>query len=228
MAELVIFDCDGVLVDSERLAIKVDARVLAKLGWPITESEIIERFVGVSDVDFRAAVEARLGRSLPDNWEVEFEPLYRQAFAAELQPVEGIVEALKVITIPRCVASSGAHDKMRYTLGLTGLYDQFEGRIFSATEVSRGKPHPDLFLYAAKCMGFSPCDCVVVEDSVNGVKAASAAGMQVLAYGGGVTSVDRLREVTITVFEHMRDLPGLLRDACAVRPHSSLERDRER
>lgn len=212
MVALVIFDCDGVLVDSERLAITIDAKVLAQLGWPITEAEIIDRFVGVSDNDFRRAIEARLGRDLPTGWEAEFEPLYRSAFAAELKPVEGIVEALDCIKVPSCVASSGTHEKMRYTLGLTGLYDRFEGRIFSASEVARGKPDPDLFLYAAERMGVGARTCVVVEDSVNGVKAARAAGMKVLAYGGGVTAPAKLVGPNTTVFRRMHELPALLED----------------
>lgn len=211
MIELVIFDCDGVLVDSERLAIKIDAHVLAQLGWPMAEAEIIERFVGVSDAHFRQAIESHIGRRLPDDWEAEFEPLYRSAFAAELGPVDGIVDALNRITAPTCVASSGTHDKMRYTLGLTGLYDRFCGRIFSATDVSQGKPSPDLFLYAAERMGVTPAACVVVEDSVMGVTAARAAGMRVLAYAGGVTSAAKLAGPNTTVFEHMRALPKLLR-----------------
>lgn len=208
--KLVIFDCDGVLVDSERLAIKVDARVLARLGWPISEAEIIDRFVGVSENDFRAAIESRLGRDFSAEWKAEFEPLYEAAFAAELVPVDGIVEALDRISIPACVASSGSHEKMRFTLGLTGLYDRFKGRIFSATEVARGKPYPDLFLYAASRMGVDPRDCVVIEDSGNGVRAARAAGMKVFAYAGGVTPAEKLEGPGTTVFTNMRQLPDLL------------------
>jgi HAD superfamily hydrolase (TIGR01509 family) len=210
MIELVIFDCDGVLVDSERLAIKVDVRVLRKLGWELTEEEVIDRFVGVSEAAFREAIEAHLGRPMADEWEAEFEPLYRSAYVAELAPVDGIVEALDSIVVPSCIASSGTHDKMRFTLGLTGLYDRFEGRIFSATEVARGKPAPDLFLYAAERMGVAPGACVVVEDSAHGVTAARAAGMRVLAYAGGVTSASKLAGPHTTVFERMRDLPSLL------------------
>lgn len=209
--ELVIFDCDGVLVDSERLAIKIDVLVLAQLGWPLSEAEVIERFVGVSDLHVRHAIESHLGRLLPEDWLAEFEPLYREAFAAQLRPVDGIVEALDRITVPTCVASSGTHDKMRYTLGLTGLYDRFHGRIFSATEVPRGKPAPDLFLYAAGKMDVAPAACVVVEDSAMGVTAARAAGMRVLAYGGGVTPAAKLAGPRTIVFEHMRELPELLR-----------------
>jgi beta-phosphoglucomutase-like phosphatase (HAD superfamily) len=130
-----------------------DIEVLARLGWQITEAELIECFVGVSDAQFREGIEAHLGRLLPEDWELEFEPLYRDAFASELRAVDGIVDALDRISIQTCVASSGTHDKMRYTLGLTGLYERFRGRIFSATEVLRGKPAPDLFLYAARRMG---------------------------------------------------------------------------
>jgi HAD superfamily hydrolase (TIGR01509 family) len=213
MIELIIFDCDGVLVDSERLAIKIDVQVLAKLGWQMTEAEVIDRFVGVSDADVREAIESHLGRRLADDWEVEFEPLYRNAFAAGLRCVDGIVDALDRITMPTCVASSGTHDKMRYTLGLTGLYDRFRGRIFSATEVRRGKPAPDLFLYAAERMGARPAACVVVEDSANGVAAARAAGMGIYAYAGGVTPAAKLAGPNTIVFERMQDLPDLLGNA---------------
>lgn len=214
MVELVIFDCDGVLVDSERLAISIDVRVLAQLGWEVSEAEVIERFVGASDLHVRQAIEVQLGRGLPDDWFAEFEPLYREAFAAELRPVEGIVEALDRIAIATCVASNGTHDKMRHTLGVTGLYDRFRGRIFSATEVPRGKPEPDLFLYAAQRMGVRPAECVVVEDSAAGVAAARAAGMRTLAYAGGVTAAAKLAGPHTTIFDHMRQLPDLL---CALR-----------
>ncbi len=212
MTELVIFDCDGVLVDSERLAIEVDVAVLARLGWTLTEAEVIERFVGVSDSHFRGEVARHLGRTLSHDWEAEFEPLYRSAFEAGLRPVEGIVEALDRITLPTCIASSGTHEKMRFTLGLTGLYHRFHGRIFSATEVAQGKPAPDLFLHAAERMGVAPAACAVVEDSAMGVAAARAAGMRVLAYAGGVTAAAKLQGPGTIVFDHMHELPGLLDD----------------
>ncbi len=175
---LVIFDCDGVLVDSERIAIGVDREILARLGWDLSEAEIIERFVGRSDAAITTAVEAQLGIALTRGWEGEFTPLYRAACEAGLQPVDGIVDALDAIEMPTCVASSGTHDKMRFSLGLTGLWGRFAGRIFSATEVARGKPAPDLFLHAARTMGVRPEQCVVVEDSRQGVLAALAAGMR--------------------------------------------------
>jgi HAD superfamily hydrolase (TIGR01509 family) len=211
--ELVIFDCDGVLVDSERIAVRVDALVLAKLGWNLTEAEIVDRFMGRSSKSMTQQIEDHLGHSLPAGWEEEFKPLYRDALAAELTPVQGIVDALDALTpLPTCVASSGSHDKMRFTLGITGLYPRFEGRIFSAAEVKHGKPAPDLFLHAARQMGIAPEACAVVEDSQYGLQAARAAGMRAFAYAGGMTPADRLEGPGTVVFDDMRRLPGLLAD----------------
>ena len=208
--QLVIFDCDGVLVDSERLAIKVDIAVLNELGWPLSEAEVIERFVGRSDRDARAEIEAHLGHKLPDGFDEAVEHRYRDAFANALTPVEGVPEALDRIALPTCVASSGTHEHLRFTLGLTGLYERFEGRIFSADDVAKGKPAPDLFLHAAERMATAPTACVVVEDSRPGVEAARAAGMRVLAFAGGLSAARVLEGPATTVFDNMRDLPKLL------------------
>jgi HAD superfamily hydrolase (TIGR01509 family) len=208
--ELLIFDCDGVLIDSERLAVKVDVLVLHELGWPLSEEEVIERFVGLSDRDTQAAIEAHLGRRLPPGWEQQFKPLYDQAFTAELAPVEGVLEALDRITLPSCVASSGTHEYLRYMLGLTGLYERFAGRIFSVEDVARGKPAPDLFLHAAEQMGATPAGCVVLEDSRAGVEAARAAGMRVLAFAGGLSTAELLDGPNTIVFDDMRNLPKLV------------------
>jgi HAD superfamily hydrolase (TIGR01509 family) len=171
---------------------------------------VIERFVGRSDRDTQAAIEAHLGRKLPAGWSERYKPLYRQAFAAELTPVAGVLDALNRIALPSCVASSGTHEYLRYTLGLTGLYERFAGRIFSADDVARGKPAPDLFLHAAEQMGVAPAACVVVEDSRPGVEAARAAGMRVLAFAGGLTPVALLDGPNTILFEDMRELPALL------------------
>ena len=208
--ELVIFDCDGVLIDSERLAVKVDVLVFRDLGWPLSEAEVIGRFVGRSERDTQAAIEAHLGRELPADWLERYRPLYENAFAAELAPVAGVVEALERIKLPSCVASSGTHDHLRYTLGLTGLYERFEGRIFSADDVARGKPAPDLFLHAAEQMRVTPARCVVIEDSRPGVDAARAAGMRVLAFAGGLTPARLLDAPNTIVFDDMRELPALI------------------
>jgi HAD superfamily hydrolase (TIGR01509 family) len=211
--DLVIFDCDGVLVDSERLSIRVDAIYLERLGWPLSEAEIIERFVGKSEADMRDEIERELGRPIPADIEAEFNQLYVDTFAAELTAVDGIREALDAIPTPRCVASSGDHAKIRRNLALTGLAGYFGDRIFSATDVARGKPAPDLFLHAAETLGATPGRCAVVEDSTYGVAAALAAGMSAFAYAGGVTSTDRLALPGAIVFNDMRDLPALLAGA---------------
>jgi HAD superfamily hydrolase (TIGR01509 family) len=208
--ELVIFDCDGVLIDSERLAVKVDVEVLGELGWPLTEAEVIKRFVGRSDRDAHAEIEAYLGHRLPHGFDEAVEHRYRDAFADALTPVEGVLDALDQIALPTCVASSGTHDHMRFTLGLTGLYERFAGRIFSAEDVANGKPAPDLFLYAAARMATPPAGCVVVEDSGPGVHAARAAGMRVLAFAGGLSMPAALEGPDTIVFDDMRNLPNLV------------------
>ena len=211
--ELVIFDCDGVLVDSERIAVRVEAEFLAELGWPLSQAEIVERFMGRTTEYMDEAIEAQLGSRLPGDWSDQFQRRYREAFAAELVPVDGVLDALDQIAVPTCVASSGSHDKLRFTLGHTGLYERFEGRIFSGYEVANGKPAPDLFLHAAARMGAGPARCAVVEDSLYGVLAARAAGMRVFGYAGGLTPADRLEGEATVVFEDMRELPRLLADA---------------
>ncbi len=207
--DLVIFDCDGVLVDSERLAVRTEAEILASLGWPLTEAEIVERFVGRSAAHMQQEIEQQLGRRI--DWDAEFEPRYREVFERELVPVPGIVDALDKIATPICVASSGSHDKMRFTLGKTGLFDRFDGRIFSVDQVEHGKPAPDVFLFAAAQMGATPDRCAVVEDSVSGVTAALAAKMSAFAFSGGVTSSEALSVEGAVVFDDMLKLPDLLR-----------------
>ena len=210
MTELVIFDCDGVLVNSEPIAVRIDVAMLAELGLTMTEEEVIERFVGRSPEVIVQAVEAELGHPPPDGWFERAEDRLRRALASELMPVDGIVEALQQITQPACVASSSGPENLRLKLELTGLYDRFAGHIFSATEVTNGKPAPDLFLHAARQMGVEPAGCVVVEDSRYGVQAARAAGMDVLGYAGGLTPADVLAGPRTIVFEDMRSLPELL------------------
>jgi HAD superfamily hydrolase (TIGR01509 family) len=197
-----------VLVDGERIAVEIESRFLTELGWPLTPEEVAELFLGRTDEYMRQVIEERLP-GLPADWEQRLDEAYRKAHD-ELRPVEGIVEALDQIPLRTCVASSGTHEKMRRTLAATGLYERFEGRIFSATEVEHGKPAPDLFLYAAERLGVEPGTCAVVEDSPFGVEAAHAAGMRVFAYAGGVMPAERLQDAD-AVFDDMRELPGLLR-----------------
>ena len=208
--ELVVFDCDGVLVDSEVISIRVDQLVLADLGWELELDEIVERFVGKSEAHFVAAVEQQLGVRLADGWDRDYGRWYQEAFERDLEAVDGIEDALDRLRLPHCVASSGSHDKMHRTLGKTGLLHRFQGRIFSATEVTNGKPAPDLFLHAAASLNTAPERCAVVEDSAYGVQAARAAGMHVFAYAGGVTPAARLAGPGTTVFSDMRRLPELI------------------
>jgi HAD superfamily hydrolase (TIGR01509 family) len=206
--DLVIFDCDGVLVDSERLVVRTEAEILTGLGWPLSEADIVKRFVGRSAAYMHQEIERHLGRSI--DWDLEFESRYRQVFEQELAPVPGVVDALGQIPVPVCVASSGTHERMRFTLGTTGLYDRFDGRIFSVDEVAHGKPAPDIFLHAARKMNVTPERCAVIEDSVSGVTAGLAAAMAVFAFAGGVTGPTQLSIGDAVVFDDMRDLPALL------------------
>ena len=207
-----IFDCDGVLVDSERLSILLDAELLAQLGWPLSESEIVERFVGRTEAAMRAEIEAHLGRDIGAEWEA-FGHRYLRLFAEELRAVEGVaaaIDAIQAAGYPTCVASSGGHEKIRRNLALTGLRERFGERIFSGEDVEHGKPAPDLFLHAATAMGVAPARTAVVEDSGHGVAAVRAAGMWAFAYAGGVTPATALAGPATTVFADVADLPGLI------------------
>jgi HAD superfamily hydrolase (TIGR01509 family) len=209
--ELVIFDCDGVLVESEPIAIRLDVELLAQFGMRLSEADVVARYVGRSPSVMRGEIEEHLGHPLPDDWQQAHEQRFTEAYEAELEPVSGITQALEQIPQATCVASSSEPESLIHKLKLTGLHDRFAGRIFSAVEVRNGKPAPDLFLYAAERMGIPPARCAVVEDSVYGVQAARAAGMEAFAYAGGVTSAEVLRGPQTTVFHDMRDLPALLR-----------------
>ena len=212
--ELVIFDCDGVLVDTERLSVRIDARVLADLGLPMSEQEVIDRFVGRTEVFWREEIQRLLGRPLAEGEFEAYDSWYREAWEADLTAIDGIAEAIDALEargVATCVASSGTHERMEFTLGHTGLYERFAGRIFSATEVAEGKPSPLLFLHAAEVMGVAPGACLVIEDSRYGVLAARAAHMRVVGYSGSVIPADVLHEAGAhVVIDDMRKIPELL------------------
>ncbi|AXG79900.1 HAD family hydrolase [Streptomyces paludis] len=215
-----IFDCDGVLVDSERICVKIDVRVMADLGCDFTEEEVISTFVGSSFAIRDAFIEERLGRPLAPEWYKAYDHLYEEALATELTAIDGVADAigtLEALGLPFCLASNGGHANIRRNLATAGLRHHFaEARIFSAADVALGKPAPDLFLHAARTLGVDPARCAVVEDSPYGVTAARAAGMRSFGYAGGLTAAHRLAGPGTVVFEDMRELPGLLSAARAV------------
>lgn len=196
------------LVDSDRISLRIQAQRISALGIETTYEDCISDFLGLGMPETLRILSERLERPVPDGWVEELAAAVYEAFERELAPVPGIVEALNAIELPTCVASSGSHYKMRLTLGLTGLYDRFAGRIFSSEEVRRGKPAPDLFQHAAACMGVPSENCVVVEDSPFGVAAAKTAGMRVLGFGA-TTPLESLSEAD-AVFTKMTELPKLV------------------
>jgi HAD superfamily hydrolase (TIGR01509 family) len=217
---LVIFDCDGVLVDSERLTVAVEARVLTELGWPRTPEQVVARWMGRTSEFQLGEVEERLGTAAMLEYDARSSAEVHDAFGRELRAVKGIEHLLTHLEdagVRTCVASSGTHGRMRRTLGLTGLQGRFDGRIFSATEVAHGKPEPDLFLHAASRMGVDPRSCAVIEDSVYGVRAGVAAGMRVYGYAGGLTPADELAAAGAVVFDEMADLVDVLTSGRAAR-----------
>jgi HAD superfamily hydrolase (TIGR01509 family) len=189
--DLIIFDCDGVLVDSEVISCQAHAATLTRHGYPITPEEVLGRFLGVSDREARQIVETEMGRKLPDDFEAQVKQETLRFYADELKAIAHVGDAIAAIDLPKCVASSGTPEKIRHGLTCAGLYEQLAPHIFSALQVKRGKPAPDLFLFAAEQMKTAPGRCIVIEDSVPGVTGARTAG----AHG---------------TFDDMRQLPGLI------------------
>ncbi|MGH6709877.1 MAG: HAD family hydrolase [Bradyrhizobium sp.] len=213
--QLIIFDCDGVLVDSEVISCRAHAETLTRHGYPITADQVLKRFLGVSDREARLTIEAELGRSLPGDFEAQMKQAALQRYADELGAIPHVGAAIAAIALPKCVASSGTPEKIRHGLSCAGLYDVLAPNIFSATQVKRGKPAPDLFLFAAERMNVPPAQCLVIEDSVPGVTGGRAAGMVVFGYHGGShcgpghAELLRTAGATIT-FDDMRQLPDLI------------------
>jgi HAD superfamily hydrolase (TIGR01509 family) len=210
---LVIFDCDGVLVDSEPISLRVLHASIVSLGIEMSLADVHTTFVGASSQAVEAGVQERFGQVLPDGWFEGFFADRARVFDAELQAVPGAAEAVagvRALGWEVCVASQGRVAKMQHTLGLTGLRGAFAGdRLFSASMVEHPKPAPDLFLHAAHACGQQPMACVVVEDTVTGVTAARAAGMRVLGYApdGDGTALSALGAELV---DDMRDVPARL------------------
>lgn len=185
MTELVIFDCDGVLIDSEYLCCRIEAEVLTAHGFPLTTDEVRDNYLGLSLAREIELVAERFGRRPSAEVIAAMHAASHAAFETELEPIPGIHHLLDRLQVPCCVASSGTPERLRHTLGLTRLYDRLQPHIFSATMVKHGKPAPDLFLHAAAAMQADPAHCLVIEDSPAGVLAGVAAGMTVIGFVGG-------------------------------------------
>lgn len=189
--DLVIFDCDGVLVDSERITNQVFCTMLNELGVMVTLDDMFEHFVGLSMPQCVVLIEELHGKPPPDWFVPELRKRAGAALQAQITPIPGVIEVITSLTTPYCVASSGDHEKIRLTLGATGLLKYFESKIFSVVDVERPKPAPDVFLFAANRCGVHPSRCAVIEDTPTGVTAAVAAGMHVFGYSAN-TPANRL------------------------------------
>jgi HAD superfamily hydrolase (TIGR01509 family) len=211
---MVIFDCDGVLVDSEPISNRVLAEVLTAEGLPTTPLQALAEYKGLLLSDVLARAEAKLGRALPRGWMAAYERARVEAFRRELKPIPGAaatVERVLAAGVAVCVASQGKLSKTQLTLTLTGLLDLFppEAR-FSAYSVPRGKPHPDLFLHAASVMEAEPSRCVVVEDTPIGVTAAVSAGMRALGFTADSDEAALRHAGAEVLFSSLAELPALL------------------
>ena len=213
---LIIFDCDGVLIDSELIACGADAEILTEAGYPITRDEVVERFAGVPADDMHRTIEAEVGRALPKDLGARIEARVLELYQTELTAIDGTHHFVKGLSTRACVASSSRPAKLCLGLIITGHFEMFYPNVFSASLVSKGKPAPDVFLFAAERMSADAPACLVIEDSVAGVTAAQRAGMRVLGFAGGShcpaghgdTLIDAGAEI---VFDRFAELPAIIR-----------------
>ena len=218
--DLVIFDCDGVLIRTEQHCWAADSAAFTAVGIPMTEEEVALRWTGIAFKDMYRTLELEHGITLPADFHDGIAQTVRAACVAAGPDlaVPGVHAAVAAIAQRKCVASSSGPDWLERYISQIGLWSAFAPNVFSAVEVAHGKPAPDLFLHAARKMGVDPARCIVIEDSVPGVTGAAAAGMRVLGFTqtawDPATHGARLRAVgATTTFDDMRDLPGLIREA---------------
>ena len=217
---LIIFDCDGVVVDSMQLHAKAEAAYYNQLGIKITEEELVNRFAGISDAKVSRALSIEHGIRIPTDFQEQLDSLKTRLFDGALAATTGVRSALDALSdVERCIASGSSHVLLDRMLTITGLQEYFAPHIFSSQQVEYGKPYPDLFLYAADSMGWKAADCIVVEDSVSGIIAANAADMKALGYVGAAHATaplaSELQAVGAdVVFTHMDELPEII-DAVA-------------
>lgn len=208
--EAILFDCDGVLVDSELISNRVLTTLINEIGIALSLDEVMDQFMGRSMRHCLATLAQLRGSVVPEDFATNYHLRTTAAFQNELTLIPGIEAVLDALCVPSCVASSGNHAKMRTTLGITGLLSRFEGRLFSVTEVAHAKPAPDVFLHAAQRCGVPPRACLVIEDSPAGVIAGIAAGMTVYGFATR-TPAERLHSMGAhRVFDDMKQLPALI------------------
>lgn len=217
---LMIFDCDGVVVDSMRLHTEVEAAAYQSLGVNITPQELVRRFSGIRDIEASRILESEIGIKFPPDFMLQIDQREAEIFTKQLKPVAGMREVLmKIREVPRCIASGSNVNVLNHMLEVVKLKDLFAPHIYSSEMVERGKPFPDLFLYAAKGMGVPTTACLVIEDGVVGVQAGRTAGMRVFGFVGGShcdnEHGDRLKAAGAElIFSEMRELPSLVEQFC--------------
>jgi len=215
-AGLVIFDCDGVLVDSEPISAAVLIEIITEAGVTIAEDMVYRRFLGRSMANIALIMQDEFGLEITAEHLADMRARLYDRFRRDLKPIPGVAAALARIVLPRCVASSSQPERIRLSLGITGLLESLEPHIYSSTMVENGKPAPDLFLHAARSMGADPSACIVIEDSPAGIEAAKRAGMHVFAFtGGGHAGPGGLNAAVAAlepdlIFDDMSRLPELL------------------
>lgn len=192
--DLVIFDCDGVLINSEELASEICIEAVKEVGLSLTMHEYADRYAGNPVAEIWKMVERDAGRPLPEGFQGRVDKMVFARFSTELAVIHGVVDVLEAIRQPRCVASSTQLPRLKENLGKVGLLEHFDPHVFSGSQVKRGKPAPDVFLYAASQMGADPGQCIVIEDSLTGVTAARRAGMNVIGFCGGGHASPGLRQ----------------------------------
>jgi HAD superfamily hydrolase (TIGR01509 family) len=217
--EAILWDCDGVLIDSEHIACALGAKLLGEAGYHISTEDYIQRFCGQSKNHTFNSIKEECGIDYRDHMDaIDKRELQREAFRKDLTIIAGINEVLDEIKLPMAIASGSEMERLEFTLQLTGLYDRFKDRLYSSSLVAKGKPHPDIFLYAAEKLNVASEKCLVIEDSLNGVRAGKAANMTVFGFTGGthVFNKEAHRDELLSlgadlVFHDMRELPGLIK-----------------
>lgn len=205
----IIFDCDGVLVDSETISAKIFQEMAREIGFDLDYETAVEQFAGTSMSENLKFIQDNIEKELPQDFEKEFRKRTYEAFKSDLHPIDGIHDLIKKVNVPFCVASSGPVEKIRINLSSAKLLSKFEGKIFSSYEIGTWKPEPGIFLYAAEQMGFEPDECIVIEDSSAGIKAAIAGGFKVYALANSKKK-DIFEKLGAHVFENMLELGSLI------------------